>query len=160
MKYLTYSGNNLVRAELPAGATVYYPPASLPGIQRPDIPAAVRRALENPLGMPPLRELVGPRSKVLIAFDDNCQPFPPMRQPDIREIVVGTVLELLDACGVPRQNVQLRCAVALHRKMKDHELEYMLGERIFREFHPHRLANFDAEDPEDVVAVEIGRAHV
>src|SRR5206468_1670064 len=113
MKYLTYSGNNLVQAELPDGATIYYPPASLPGIARPDIPAAVRHAFENPLGMPPLRELVGPRSRILIAFDDNCQPFPPMRQPDIRQIVIGTLLELLDSYGVQRRNVQLRCAVAL-----------------------------------------------
>jgi len=71
MRYLTYSGNSSSR-ELPPGGQVYYPPPPLPGIARADLPAALRRAVETPLGMPPLRELVGPGSKVLILFDDNC----------------------------------------------------------------------------------------
>src|SRR5262245_31113551 len=82
MRYLTYCGNNLVHAKLPRTARVYFPPAPLPGIADAEIPAAVRRAFENPLGMPPLRDLVGRDAQILIAFDDNCQPFPPMRPPD------------------------------------------------------------------------------
>lgn len=113
MRFLTYSGNNLVHADLPRGATVHYPPPSLPGIARRDIPAAVRRAFEQPAGMPPLRDLVGRDSRVLIAFDDNCQPFPPMKRPDIRELCIETLLGMLDEYGVQRRNVQLVCAVAL-----------------------------------------------
>ncbi len=153
MKVLTYSGNALVNIELPDHATVFYPPAPIPGIPKREIPKALREAVENPLGMPPLRELVDSRSKVLIAFDDNCQPFPPMARPDIRQIMVGRLLRLLDSYGVKKENIQLRCAVALHRKMEEHELRYMLGERIMAEYWPERLKNFDAEDPEDIVAV-------
>ena len=43
------------------------------------------------------------------------------------------------------------CAVALHRKMKPHELKYMLGNKIMKEFYPHQLKNFDAEDQDDIV---------
>lgn len=153
MRYLTYSGNHLMNAELPPSATVHYPPPSLPGIAGRDIPAAVRRAFEYPAGMPPLADLVGPRSRIVIAFDDNCQPFPPMRRPDIRQICIETLLGMLDSYGVERRNVQLVCAVAIHRKMKPDELRYMVGERIYREFYPDRLRNFDAEDPEDIVAI-------
>lgn len=153
MKVLTYSGNALVNIELPDHATVFYPPPPIPGIPKREIPKALREAVENPLGMPPLRELVDGRSKVLIAFDDNCQPFPPMARPDIRQIMVGRLLRLLDSYGVKKENIQLRCAVALHRKMEEHELRYMLGERIMAEYWPERLKNFDAEDPEDIVAV-------
>jgi lactate racemase len=147
MKYLTFSGNNLIQAEVPDSARVYYPPPVIPGIPRQDIPAALRRAVENPLGMPPLRELVNARSKILIAFDDNCQPFPPTQPPDIRQVMIEELLSLLTSYGVDRGNVQLLCAVALHRKMKPHELRAMLGDRLMREFYPERCANFDAEDP-------------
>jgi len=155
MRYLTYSGNALLRAELPPSARVLFPPAALPGIANADIPAAVRRAFEQPLGMPPLRDLVGRTARVLVCFDDNCQPFPPMRPPDIRELCLETLLALLDSYGVPKGNIQLLCAVALHRKMKPAELEFMVGKRIFREFYPHQLRNFDAEDRDDIV--EVGR---
>jgi hypothetical protein len=154
-RYLTYSGNALVHAELPAGARVLFPPPALPGIDRAGIPAAVRRAFEQPLGMPPLRDLVGRDSRLLICFDDNCQPFPPMRPPDIRQLCLEALLAMLDSYGVQKRNIQLMCAVALHRKMKPAELEFMVGKRIFREFHPQQLRNFDAEDATDIV--EVGR---
>ena len=59
MRYLTYSGNNLIDVELPDDATVLYPPEAIPGIPKRSIPQALREAVENPLGMPPLKELVG-----------------------------------------------------------------------------------------------------
>ena len=88
MKYLTYSGNTLLNAELPDGSTVLYPPAVLPGIPRGGIADAAAHAFEHPEGMEPLATLVRAGSRVLIAFDDNCQPFPPMRRPDIRQRAV------------------------------------------------------------------------
>ncbi len=151
MNYLTYSGNNLINARLPEDATILYPQPPLPGIARHDIRHQVRCAFENPKGMEPLKELVGGDSKVLIAFDDNCQPFPPMARPDIRQTCIETLLEMLYSYGVEKSNIQLRCAVALHRKMKPRELEYMLGRNIMQEFYPEQLKNFDAEDPDDIV---------
>ncbi|MCG3129371.1 MAG: hypothetical protein FLDDKLPJ_00098 [Phycisphaerae bacterium] len=146
MKYLTYSGNNILAVNLPDDADVLYAPPPLPGLAKPDIPAAVRRAFEQCEGMPPLRECVNASSRVLIAFDDNCQPFPPTTLPDIRQQSIETLLELLYSYGVKRENLRMLCAVALHRKMKTHELARMLGPRIMREFHPHQLDNFDAEN--------------
>jgi len=148
MNYLTYSGNNLVNARLPEDAKILYAPPPIRGYSRAEIPDAVQRAVENPLGMPPLKELVGGDSKVLIAFDDNCQPFPMTSRPDFRELAIGRLLELLYAYGVEKKNIRLVCAVALHRKMKPYELEYMVGGKIMREFFPHQLENSDAEDPD------------
>ena len=81
MKYLTYSGNNIIHAELPDEGTVFFPPPPLPGISNKDIPDRVRAAFESPLDMPPLEELVDANSRILIAFDDNCQPFPATAPP-------------------------------------------------------------------------------
>ena len=151
MKYLTYSGNNIISARLPDGAEVFYAPEKMPGIKKRDVPRAVLDAFEHPLGMPPLKELVSSSSKILIAFDDNCQPFPETSRPDIRQQSLEVLLPLLYSYGVKKENIRLVCAVALHRKMKKHELARMVGRRIMREFYPHQLDNYDAENREDVV---------
>ncbi len=151
MKYLTYSGNDLVNVDLPDDATVFHPPPPLPGLRTDEIPAALDAALDEPLGMEPLDDLVSAGSKILIAFDDNCQPFPRMARPDIRQTMIERLIERLYRLGVEKSDIELRCAVALHRKMRREELAYMLGERIMGEFWPHQLKNFDAEDPDDVV---------
>ena len=153
MKYLTYSGNNIIHAELPDEASVFFPPPPLPGIPNKNIPGRVRAAFESPLDMPPLEELVDENSRVLIAFDDNCQPFPATAAPDIRQLAIETLLDMLNSYGVKQENIELMCAVALHRKMKTCEMAAMLGKRIMKAFYPHQLVNFDAEDPDDIVVL-------
>lgn len=150
MKYLTLSGNNIINVSLPANAEILYAPDRLPGLRKREVPAAVAEAFRNPLGMPPLTELVNSTSRVLIAFDDNCQPFPETTRPDIRQQALEVLIPSLYACGVQRKNIQLICAVALHRKMKKHELARMVGPNIMREFYPAQLINFDAEDRENI----------
>lgn len=153
MDYLAYSGNSIVRVKLPDTTDIHYAPPPIEGLAPATYPEHVRRAVEEPLDSPPLSELVNSSSKVLIAFDDNCQPFPLTAPPDFRQSVLETLLPLLDDYGVRRENIKLLCAVALHRKMKPQELEYMLGSAVFREFYPARLTNFDAEDPDNIVHV-------
>jgi lactate racemase-like protein len=148
MNYLTYSGNNLINAKLPDDAKILYAPPPIRGYSRTEIPDAVQQAFENPRGMEPLKELVDGNAKVLIAFDDNCQPFPATSRPDFRQLAIERLLQMLYSYGVDKKNINLVCAVALHRKMKQHELECMLGPTIMREFFPHQLENHDAEDPE------------
>ncbi len=153
MRFLTYSGNNLIHIQLPDDASIYYPRPPIPGIKKRDIPQALRNAFDHPLGMPPLRELVSEKSKILIAFDDNCQPFPITPRPDLRQIMLETLLPLLYSFGVKKENIQLKCAVALHRKMKKYELAYMVGPRIMKEFYPEQLDNSDAEDMDNIVTL-------
>ena len=149
--YLAYFGNNLINARLPDTADILYAPPPIPGVSRAEFPDAVQRAFENPLGMPPLRELVNSKSRILIAFDDNCQPFPPTRRPDFRQLAIERLLQMLYSYGVEKKNIRLICAVAMHRKMKPDELEYMVGRRVMREFYPHQLDNSDSEDHENMV---------
>ena len=153
MKYFTYFGNHLINAKLPDNSEVYHAKPPLPGIKRAALSERTQRAFENPLEMSPLRELVNGNSKVLILFDDNCQPFPLTKKPDMRQIMIETLLKMLYSYGVEKKNIQLMCAVALHRKMKENELAYMLGKDIMDEFYPHQLRNFDAEDAEQIVQV-------
>ncbi len=146
MRYLTYSGNNILSVDLPEGSNVLYPKPPIRGIPLSAYGEHVKRCFENPLGMPPLKELVDSKSRVLIAFDDNCQPFPLQAQPDFRQLAIEALLPMLYSYGVQKKNLRLICAIALHRKMKEHELRHMLGDAIMAEFYPHQLDNFDAED--------------
>lgn len=151
--YLTYSGNDLLSVRLPDDATILFPPPARPGLDRRAIPDAVRKAFEAPLDMPPVRDMVDGNSRVLIAFDDNCQPFPPTGRPEIRQQMLETLLPMLYEAGVDKKNIRLICAVALHRKMKRHELEFMVGRRIMDEFYPDQLTNFDAEAPDEIACL-------
>ena len=153
MKYFTYFGNHLVNAKIPDNSDIFYANPPLPGIKRKAIREYTQMAFENPLDMSPLRDLVDGNSKVLILFDDNCQPFPATKKPDLRQLMIETLLIMLYNYGVEKENIQLMCAVALHRKMKEHELTYMLGKNIMDEFYPKQLRNFDAEDSEQIVEV-------
>lgn len=153
MKYFTYFGNHLVNAKIPDNSDIFYANPPLPGIKRDAIREYTQDAFINPLDMPPLSELVDGNSKVLILFDDNCQPFPATKKPDLRQLMIETLLIMLYNYGVEKENIQLMCAVALHRKMKEHELTYMLGKNIMDEFYPNQLRNFDAEDSEQIVEV-------
>src|SRR5207245_11271586 len=61
-----WCGDGSITAVLPDDTRVLRAPPSLPALDDPE--AAVYRALEEPIGQQPLRSLVGPGSKVTIAF--------------------------------------------------------------------------------------------
>lgn len=128
---------------------VVYAPEPLAPLHDPD--AAIREALDNPLGdSQPLRSLLRPGMRLTIAFDDLSLPLPPMRRPDNRQRVIEAVLDLAAGAGV--DDVVLIAALGLHRRMTDAELRHALGERVFDAFAPQgRLLQHDAEDSANLV---------
>ncbi len=106
---------------------------------------AIRKALERPLGRPPLRETVKPGWRVTIAFDDPTVPcFAPIWEPAIR-----LVIQELENGGVRKSDITLLCANGLHRKFTRHELARILGEDLVRDFG-YRLICHDAEDHDNL----------
>ena len=142
---LFHHGESFKLERLPAGRSrVLYPGEPLEPLEDPD--AAIRRALEEPLGdSPPLRALLTPGMKLTICFDDISLPLPPMRRPDVRQRVIEAVLDVAAAAGV--DDVHLIAALALHRRMTESELRHAVGDRVYDAFAPHGLLyNHDAED--------------
>lgn len=138
-------GDRMIPVKLPPRTKIASPglSVSLPPVQ--DLHGAIREALQNPLGMPPLYELAKPGWKVTIAFDDPTVPcFAP-----VWEAAIRLVLEELDRAGVKRRNIFLLCANALHRKFTRRELAKVIGENLVEEFG-YRLLCHDAEDPENL----------
>jgi len=110
-----------------------------------DLPGAVRQALEAPVGLPPIPELVKPGGRVVIAFDDVTVPcLSPIRRVAIEELLVQ-----LQGAGVPRDTITLICANGLHRKFRPEELATIIGPDLVNEFGP-RLICHDAEDPDNM----------
>ena len=71
------------------------------------------------------------------------------KAPDIRGRIIEQVLTMAADAGV--DDVELIAANALHRRMTADELKHIVGERVFRSFHPQGLLyNFDAEDRDNL----------
>jgi hypothetical protein len=141
-------GDSVVPATLPDRTEVVSPGVALPLEPAPDLDAAVRAALEQPLDRPPLREQVGAGSRVTIAFDDATVPcYAPLWAAAIPAIVSE-----LERGGVKREDVALLCANALHRKLSADELARLLGDDVVHD-HGDRLACHDAEDPDGIVSL-------
>jgi lactate racemase len=144
---IMFSGEQLLFEHLPVGTRVIYPKPPIVGLKDPD--AAIRYALNHPIGMDPLHALLSPGMKVTIAFDDISLPLPPMKRPDIRQRVMEAVLEVLSDHGV--DDIHLIAALAVHRRMTPDELKHVVGDKIYNQFAPDRLYNHDAEDPDGMV---------
>jgi nickel-dependent lactate racemase len=138
-----FSGDRLVEVDMPAGTRVVYPRPPMEALK--DVDAAIRYALNHPLGTDPLHAKLRPGMKVVIAMDDISLPLPPMRRPDVRERVLTVVLEILSDHGV--EDVEIIIATSVHRRMTADEVRHVVGPRIFNAYWPDRLYNHDAEDP-------------
>ncbi len=146
---LFHAGESLRLERLPAGSRVVYAPPPLPALA--DVDGAIARALDDPLGMEPLDALLRPGMRLTVAFDDISVPLPQMREPDVRGQIMEQVVERAYRAGV--DDIQLVAALALHRRMTPAELRRAVGSRLFDAFHPARLGNHDAEDPDGNVAL-------
>jgi nickel-dependent lactate racemase len=119
--------------ELPDRAHVLVP-ERLPALADPL--EAVRQALQEPIGSPPLAELVHAEDTVAIAFSDITRPTP-------THVFLPAILEVLAAAGVPRDNVTLVNGTGMHRPDTREELIGMLGQEVV---DGYRIVQHDARD--------------
>ncbi len=143
-------GETSLTATLPERTRVFSNTEAVLPTPIDDLTAAVGEALAHPIGLPRLGELVKPRSRVTIAFDDATVP----SYGPIRAIAIDAVLGELATAGVARRQVSLICANALHRKLRPAELARIIGASLVDEFGD-RLSCHDAEDADRLV--DLGR---
>lgn len=142
-----FSGDRLIEVDLPEGTRVLYSKPPIEALKDPD--AAIRYAINHPLGSDPLYAKLRPGMSVTIAVDDISLPLPPMRRPDVRERVLNIVLDLLADHGV--EDIEIIIATSIHRRMTAPEVRRMVGDRVFNAYWPRRLYNHDAEDSSNMV---------
>lgn len=120
---------------------------------------AIKKALSNPLGMKPIKELVNSKSRVAIAFDDAMKRSHPY-------LSVPLILEELKGAGVKDDNIVLVSASGMHpRRFRSDYIEFrnfgyglpagmgyrVLPEKLVDEFWPRRWIRHDAAGPESLV---------
>jgi hypothetical protein len=139
-------GGGYVTATLPNHTQVVSPGLSLPLEPTGDLGTEIERALAEPLDTPPLRALVRPGARITLAFDDATVPcYAP-----VWATAIPLILEELERGGVARENVEMVCANALHRRFTHPELARLVGEDIVAR-NGDRLRCHDAEDADALV---------
>jgi lactate racemase len=85
--------------------------------------AAIREALDSPVGAEPLEKLARGRKTAAISVCDITRPAP-------NRIVLPHVLERLERAGIPREGIVILIATGLHRAATDAEAAEILGPEI------------------------------
>jgi nickel-dependent lactate racemase len=98
------------------------------------------RAVRNPIGTKPLKELVKPNDRIVIATSDGTRPVPN------RQLIPW----LLEELPVPENQVTVLVGTGTHRPNTDEELAQMFGEEVVNRVN---IVNHDAFD-------ETGNEHI
>jgi nickel-dependent lactate racemase len=106
-----------------------------------DVPAAIAKALDNPINSPPLRELAGPGASACIVFTDVTRASPD-------HLVVPALLAELEAAGVRDQDVTLLCGIGMHRPSTTEEKVTKLGRATVERY---RVIDNEPQNPQALV---------
>lgn len=139
-------GDGLISIELPDSATVVEYGKTYTDPKGIDPREATRKALANPHGFAPLKELGGPNKKVVIGFPDRVKGG--VGSNAHRTVAIPLIVENLLAAGTKLENITLVCAVGLHRMNTLEEWYWYLGKEIVDQFWPGRIVNHDGEAPD------------
>ncbi|HIE04334.1 MAG TPA: nickel-dependent lactate racemase [Candidatus Latescibacteria bacterium] len=113
----------------------------LPPLEDPE--GKVARALEDPIGSPPLRELVRGKGSTCVVVSDITRPVP-------NSVVLPPLLGALEEAGIPKDRITILVATGIHRPNEGKELVELLGEEIVRNY---RVVNHRARVREEQVLV-------
>lgn len=151
MKVQFEYGKGLIDVELPDNADVFVPGETVPDPPYLDnVETATRESIQNPIGMPPISELVGPDSKVTISFPDRVKGG--FQETSHRKTCIPFLIEECRKAGVDERDILLICSNGLHRKNTEEEIRAILGDAVYDRFMPHRqIINHDSEDWDNLV---------
>jgi lactate racemase len=101
----------------------------------PDEAAAFRKAVREPIGSAPLKEIVGAGEQLAVVIPDITRALP-------RERLLPWLFEELS--HVPPENVTIVNGTGSHRANTEDELVAMVGRDVYERY---RIVNHDAHDP-------------
>jgi nickel-dependent lactate racemase len=143
-------GKEALKARLPVERLVFdgrmEPLAALP-----DFAAALRAALERPIGCAPLAELVAAAKSVLILIEDNTRNTPVDK-------ILPVLLDVLEQAGVAPAKIEILTAPGTHRVMSAAELEAKIGPGISRRVKVSQHDFRDTASLAQLAPVKVGRS--
>ncbi len=108
---------------------------------------AVYEALENPIGTPPLRQIVKRGERVAIIVND-------ITRLTRTDLFLPLIINTLNAAGVPDADMFIVFALGNHRRQTEQEQKLIVGEEIFS-----RIRSFDHISTDDANLVTVGTTH-
>ncbi len=106
----------------------------------PDQAESVRRALEEPMGSAPLRQMAAARGNACVVISDITRPVP-------NQTLLPPLLADLEEAGIPRERITILVATGMHRPNVGQELASMVGEEIISRY---RIVNHECDKSEDL----------
>jgi len=151
MKLAFEYGEGLMQANLPDNTDVFIPGETVPDPPiLENIEEATRKSIQNPIGMPPIPELVKKGSKVVIVFPDRVKGG--FQDDSHRKVSIPIIIEECLKAGVEKKDIKLICSNGLHRKNTKEEIRALLGDKVFNEFWwTNQIVNHDSEDWDNLV---------
>jgi lactate racemase len=122
-------------------SAVLLEPRFLQGL--PDESGALLSALRQPIGSPPLIDLVKPGDRVVVVHTDITRATPNDR-------LLPVLLAELEAAGVRREDITLLNGLGTHRRQTQTELREMLGGQIVENY---RSLQHDCQDDTQLVSL-------
>jgi nickel-dependent lactate racemase len=133
-------GRTGLTVDLP-GDTDLVVATALPGVANPA--AALLQAIRQPIGSPPLADLVKTGDRVVIVHSDITRPTP-------NHIIMPVLLSELEAAGVRRQDITLLNGLGTHRAQTEAEMRALLGDAVYEHY---RCLQHDAWDDANLVSL-------
>jgi lactate racemase len=107
-----------------------------------DIVQEIERALDNPIGTPPIEQLARPGMKATVLFDD-------MQRPTPASLAIPAVLNRLNKAGVPDDRITAICARGTHPAPSPEQLEKKVGKAVLDRL-PGRVLIHDSQSAENI----------
>ncbi|MCX8023536.1 MAG: nickel-dependent lactate racemase [Syntrophorhabdaceae bacterium] len=145
--YLNYEGNR-INFSIPDSWRVISNRdiPSPPGVKNPK--GEIEKALDDPIGSPPIERMARPGMEVVILFDD-------MQRPTPAHLAVPSILNRLNKAGIPDEKIKAVCALGTHPIHTIEQMEKKIGEEATRRLKG-RIFSHDPHSDENII---IGRTH-
>lgn len=145
--YLNYEGDKIFFS-LPPGWNVISEKDKAPAPVVSDVKAEINRALDNPIGSPPLEKIAKPGVEVVLLFDDLQRPTP-------AHLALPVIMDRLNRAGVDNERMTAVCALGTHPVLSEEQLRTKVGGEVFSRLKG-RVFSHDSQSPDNVT---IGKTH-
>lgn len=105
--------------------------------------AAIEDAIRNPMGTPPLKELVKRKRRIAIVVDDITRPTP-------QKVILPVLINELKRGGSREENIEIIIALGTHRKMSVKEMKDRYGDEVTSNI---TITNHDCKDENELIEV-------
>ena len=149
MKAFVYYGGKKIEFEVPPKWNILFSGEINLARLCPDPTAELKRALDRPIGSPPLEELASRANNAVVIFDDLTRPTP-------THLAFPEVLNRLNRGGILDARITAICATGTHQPPDELGLKQKLGMEAYQRLYPRILCH-DATSRENVLVGRTSR---